>query len=90
MKDGQDYLENFTFPHNLNYGFNSKEKVDEIEGVGDVYDYGARMYDAQIWRFTAIDPLSEVSRRWSPYSYSYNNPIQFTDIDGMIPGDFLD
>ena len=69
------------------YRYNSKEWQDELSL--NLYDYGARNYDPAIGRWMNIDPLAEKSRRWSTYSYCYNNPMRFTDPEGMQADDVI-
>ena len=51
------------------------------------------MYGYSLGRFTSPDPLAASAnpirpQSWNRYSYSYNNPLRFTDPSGMIAGDF--
>ena len=68
---------------NQPYKYNGKE-LDRFQGV-DMYDYGARHYDAALGRWGTMDPAAELMYNWSPYNYTLNNPLRFTDPTGMVP-----
>ncbi len=67
--------------------FNGQESLAEI-GSG-VLDFDTRLYDAPIGRFGNVDALPDLSRRWSPYVFGYDNPLRFVDPDGMAGEDVL-
>ncbi len=52
-----------------------------------VYYYGARYYDPKMSLFVSVDPLAEQFQGWSPYNYTLNNPLRYTDPTGMAPED---
>ena len=64
------------------YGFNGKEKDDELKGEGNSINYEARMQDTRIGRFLSIDPLTKSFPHYSPYQFAGNTPIQAIDLDG--------
>jgi RHS repeat-associated protein len=69
------------------FGFNSKEKLNEISGDGNVYDFGSRLYDNRISRFINLDSKSIYFPELSPFLFAYNNPILLIDVDGEYGDD---
>jgi RHS repeat-associated protein len=67
------------------YLFNGKELQDELLGSVnlDWYDYGARFYDPALGRWHVPDPLMEEHFNYTPYHYTFNNPILFIDPFGL-------
>ena len=60
-----------------NYKYNGKE----LQETG-MYDYGARFYMPDIGRWGMIDEKAEKYRRWSPYTYAVDDPVNAIDPDG--------
>jgi RHS repeat-associated protein len=58
--------------------YNGKEYLSDL----DWYEYGARMYDPTIGRFTTQDRFSEKFSYQSTYLYAGNNPVSFIDVNG--------
>jgi RHS repeat-associated protein len=64
------------------FGFNGKEKDDEVKGNNNSYDFGARIYDSRTGRWLSTDPLANKFPNESPYLFAGNNPILYIDPDG--------
>lgn len=75
----------YTAPNatNYRYGFNGKENVNEVNGVGNQVDYGMRIYDPRIGKFLSVDPLEKKYPWYTPYQFAGNKPIAFIDVDGL-------
>ena len=65
------------------YRYNGKE--EQVTGSVGLTDYGARLYDNSLPRWTTPDPLAEKYYGISPYAFCNNNPVNFVDPDGRDP-----
>ncbi len=72
------------------FTYNNKEYEDRVTRM---HDYHARWYDAALGEacperlvegWSVVDPLAERAPAWTPYRYGFNNPILFTDTDGLF------
>jgi len=69
---------------NYRYGFNGMESDDEMfNQEGNSYDFGARMYDSRIGRWSSTDALERKYTSYTPYSFVNNMPIIAIDPNGM-------
>jgi RHS repeat-associated protein len=63
--------------------FNGKElQTTGLPAAMGLLDYGWRMYDPTLARWSGVDQLAELYYGQSPYAFTGNNPVRFIDIDG--------
>ena len=65
------------------YQFNGKENQLDLGLNWNHQD--ARFYDYQLGRWHSSDPLASKMTRWSPYTFSFDNPLRYQDSNGQFP-----
>jgi RHS repeat-associated protein len=65
------------------YKFNGGTELNTSFDV-NLYETNFRSLDPQLGRFWQIDPLADVSSRFSPYCYASDNPIALNDPTGLL------
>ena len=73
------------------FGFNNKEKDDEVYGQGNEYNYGFRIYNPRLGRFLSVDPLIKTYPWYAPYEFAGNKPLKNIDAEGAeeLPDDIV-
>ena len=78
---GETMAEQMTGAYDNPYKFNAKE----LDAETGFYYYGARYYNPKWSQWYGVDPLAEKMPSWSPYVYTFDNPIKYVDPDGKAP-----
>jgi RHS repeat-associated protein len=68
------------FDDSYRFGFNGQMKDNEIAGIGNSLDFGARMYNPRLGIWNSPDKV--VKPNLSAYQFGRGNPITFIDPDG--------
>ena len=55
--------------------------------TSNLYDLEFRNYDPLLGRMTGVDPMASKYASLTPYNYSFNNPVTFSDQSGADPFD---
>lgn len=58
-------------------------KDNEVRGIGNSLDFGARIYDSRLGRFLSLDPYANKFPWQSPYVFAGNSPILNIDKKGL-------
>ncbi len=69
---------------NKNLYNGGSEWQNDFSNMPDFYQTFYRNYDAAIGRWMAVDPEPEGAESMSPYHYSGNNPVMFSDPMGNL------
>lgn len=75
---GQEAL----FATSYRFSFNGMEKDDEVKGLGNSLDFGARVYDSRLGRWLSPDAFEKKYPHLSTYCAMGDNPNLFVDPDG--------
>jgi len=83
-----------TWRRGSGYNYTDKKFTGQQEEGGDplgLYDYGARFYSTTLGRFVSADPIGtkpEDPQTIDRYSYVNNNPLRYTDPNGLDEIDY--
>jgi len=64
------------------FGFNGVEKVNEVSGASNHYQFKFREYDPRVGRFWSVDPLFKIYPWNSTYAFAENKVINGIDLEG--------
>lgn len=57
----------------------------ELNKTTNLYDLEYRNYDQVLGRMNGVDPMATKYASLTPYNFSFNDPVTFTDVNGADP-----